>query len=296
MIDLRPYARALGGEVVGRQSINCPGPGHSARDRSLSVYFDPYAPNRDGYIVYSHAGDDPIQCRDYVREKLRLPRRGSSEATTPRPTSIKAVPDVDDADRIKAALRIWDTSKGIGGTLVAPYLASRALDPTNISDDVIRYYPALRTASGTTPGMVCLLRDIISNEPCGIHRTFIDGNGQKTGRKMLGRARSAAIKIDNNEDVSLGLTIGEGVETCLAARQLGYRPGWALGSAVAIENFPHLLGIETLTILTETDDHGANERATKACSRRWLQAGSEVIAIVPRGCDMNDQLMGACAR
>ncbi|MBS0233487.1 MAG: toprim domain-containing protein [Proteobacteria bacterium] len=295
MNDLKSYARALGGEQIGPQSVSCPGPGHSARDRSLSVYFDPYAPNRDGFIVYSHAGDDPIQCRDYVREKLRLPRRGSSEAPTPRPTPIKAVPDVDDADRIKAALRIWDASKAIGGTIVTGYLSSRALDATNISDDVIRYHPALRTDSGTTSGMVCLLRDIITDSPCGIHRTFVDDKGQKIGRKMLGRARGAAIKIDADEDVSLGLTIGEGVETCLAARQLGYRPGWALGSAVAIENFPHLRGIETLTILTETDDHGANERATKACARRWLEAGSEVIAIVPRGGDMNDELREARA-
>jgi hypothetical protein len=34
--DLRSLARALGGEVVGRQVL-APGPGHSRRDRSLSI-------------------------------------------------------------------------------------------------------------------------------------------------------------------------------------------------------------------------------------------------------------------
>jgi hypothetical protein len=35
--DVRAAARALGGDVSGRDSIVCPGPGHSERDRSLSV-------------------------------------------------------------------------------------------------------------------------------------------------------------------------------------------------------------------------------------------------------------------
>src|SRR4051794_18444545 len=54
--------------------------------------------------------------------------------------------------------------------------------------------------------------------------------------------------------VTIGLTVGEGVETCLSARQLGLRPAWALGSVRAIRTFPVLSGIEALTILEETDD------------------------------------------
>jgi len=34
--DVRAAARALGGDVVGRDQILCPGPGHSPRDRSLA--------------------------------------------------------------------------------------------------------------------------------------------------------------------------------------------------------------------------------------------------------------------
>ena len=41
------FARALGGEVAGRDAVLCPGPGHSAHDRSLAVKFDPAAP--DGF-------------------------------------------------------------------------------------------------------------------------------------------------------------------------------------------------------------------------------------------------------
>ena len=37
-------------------------------DRSLSVRPSPTAP--DGFIVHSHAGDDALACKDYVRSKI----------------------------------------------------------------------------------------------------------------------------------------------------------------------------------------------------------------------------------
>ena len=63
-------ARALGGEISNGQ-ILAPGPGHGAKDRSMSVMLDANAP--DGFIVNSFASDDPIVCKDFVREKLGLP-------------------------------------------------------------------------------------------------------------------------------------------------------------------------------------------------------------------------------
>jgi AAA domain len=65
-LDLRQIARALGGEISGGQVL-APGPGHSAADRSMSVKLDPAAP--DGFLVNSFANDDPLVCKDYVREK-----------------------------------------------------------------------------------------------------------------------------------------------------------------------------------------------------------------------------------
>src|SRR5262245_9436272 len=83
-LDRQFLARALGGEVEGNQ-IRAPGPGHSAKDRSLSVKLDANAP--DGFIVHSFADDDAIACKDYVREKAGLSvftpqrrRRRASEA------------------------------------------------------------------------------------------------------------------------------------------------------------------------------------------------------------------------
>jgi hypothetical protein len=70
MLDLRTIADALGGEVTGRQVL-APGPGHSGKDRSLSIKLSDQAPG--GFLVHSFSDDDPIRCRDYVRQKLGLP-------------------------------------------------------------------------------------------------------------------------------------------------------------------------------------------------------------------------------
>ena len=63
-------ARALGGEVAGHQVL-APGPGHSPKDRSLSIRLDASAP--DGFVVHSFANNEPITCKDYVRQRLGLP-------------------------------------------------------------------------------------------------------------------------------------------------------------------------------------------------------------------------------
>ena len=112
--------------------------------------------------------------------------------------------------------------------------------------------------------------------------------GEKIDRMMLGPVAGAAIKIDDNTDVEQGLTIGEGFETCLAARGLGFRPIWALGSAGPIGTFPVLASIEALTILRESDKKGTNAAAAQACARRWIAAGREAFAVNPPQGDMND--------
>ena len=84
--------------------------------------------------------------------------------------------------------------------------------------------------------------------------------------------------------------IGEGLETCLAARQLGLHPVWALGSAGAIEKFSPVDGVSYLIVLGENDDNDTNRNAAKACRENWK--GRRVSIIKPRGHkDMNDLLM-----
>ena len=138
--------------------------------------------------------------------------------------------------------------------------------------------------------MLALFRNIETDEPQAVSRTFISYDGRKLGRKFLGKVGGAAIKLDG--DVSDRLAIGEGIETCMAARQMGSKPVWALGSCGAIASFPVLPGIKTLSILRERDENGANDRASAVCAARWRHAGREVIDEWPaHGNDMADELL-----
>jgi hypothetical protein len=196
----------------------------------------------------------------------------------------------DKADRHHHALAIWLEAGDPRGTVVERYLISErhlAL-PDDIAGDVIRFHPALYYEGAHVAGMVALFRDIRTNEPCGIHRVFLDSEGRKIDRRMLGRAGGAAIKLDADEDVTLGLVIGEGIETCIAAWLAGFRPVWALGSAGAIAEFPVLSGIEGLTLLGEINDGGENYKKTQECAARWIGAGRQVIRVTPLiGEDLN---------
>ncbi len=288
-LDPHSVARALGGSVFGRNVV-APGPGHSRADRSLSIKLDPAAP--DGFIVHSFAGDSPAECRAYVRAAIGLSpqERRCRQASARRSRPHTVGPDNHAADRSALALQLWNEARDPRGTLVADYLASRGLTlPDDVANDVIRFHSALRFEGKLVGGMVALFRNIKTNKPCGIHRTFFDSEGCKLDRKMLGRARGAAIKLDADENVTLGLHVGEGVESSLAAWLAGFRPVWALGSAGGIAAIPVLSGIEAITLLGETGDGGANQRAAQGCAAQWIEAGREAFLVTPQvGGDLND--------
>lgn len=287
-MDLVAMARILRGEVCGGE-ILCPGPGHSSKDRSLAVRF--LADIRGGFVVYSFAGDDPQACRQHISTALGF--QDNYKIRTVESTRLgRASCHRDIEVRIAAANSVWRDSKDARGTLAESYLASRGLRLDAGLAEAIRFHPRLKTRGSSAAAMVCLLRDVTTNEPCGIHRTYLDGHARKLGRRMLGRAHNAAVKLDCDADVTNSLTIGEGVETSLAARQLSLGPVWAVGSSGAIGAMPVLAGIEVLRVLAEHDANGANARSVAKVSEQWLVANREVIVLRPAKGDMNDVLMG----
>ena len=174
-------------------------------------------------------------------------------------------------------------SIGSETALIESYLRSRGLEPGDDAGDVLRWNADIGT-------MIALFREIRTDEPRAVSRTFFDAEGRKIERKFLGPVGGAAIKLDADETVLGGLHIGEGVETCMAARQLGLRPTWTLGSKGAIGVFPVLSGVECLTILAEPDAEGEIE----ACAARWHAAGRGVLINRAIGCkDLNDAIRRA---
>lgn len=272
MHALRSVARTLGGQVASRNSVLVPGPGHSRRDRSLKVKFKP-----DGtFSVTSFAGDDWAQCKDYVRAKLGLPSDWHRQPDREPVIYLREVRD-DEPERIRGALQRWAHAAPITGTLAEKYLASRGL---TYSGDAVRFRENDRT-------MVALMTDIVTNEPCGAHVTYLDGEGRKIARKMYGKAKGAVVRLSDDTDVEYGLGIGEGIETALAT---GFAPIWSCLSAGTMAAFPVLGGIEALTIFADRDHAGMS--AANACGRIWHEAGKEVEIVAPSeiGADFADEL------
>jgi len=111
----------------------------------------------------------------------------------------------------------------------------------------------------------------MENRPTGIHRTFLNEDGTKCERKMLGRA--GVIRLSPDETVMLGLGIAEGVEDGLAVLLSGWSPIWVAGSTGAIRRFPVLDGIGSLTIFADADSAGLE--AAQECEGRWAALGKE---------------------
>ncbi|MGH6845950.1 MAG: DUF7146 domain-containing protein [Methylocella sp.] len=245
------------------------------------------------------------------------------------PTVIETKkPDDDEtAERrrkIDIARGIWNRRRPIIGTVAEYYLRFRGLE---IDEDHFRYMgfdpearwredpgdltsPLLRV-----PSLIAGYRLIegIDDEIVAIQKTRLNPDGSKwvgddgkTARRFNGCPKGAVIKIDPDENVTRGLILGEGLETALSARALGFQPIWAAGTAGSVRadgtgsggiaGFPVLAGVECLTLLTERDE--ANKKATAACTRRWQRAGKDVLfADPPTGCgDVNDILQRRMAR
>lgn len=301
MMNLRDIARALGGEVSGRQVL-APGPGHSPRDRSLAVRLSTSAP--DGLLVFSHCGDDWRLCREHVGARLSFaPRRPDAAARAAHTLSAQPIHtsstdndndnDADDAARTRRALTIWSETADPRGTPVWPYLSARGIAlgelPSRIHT-VLRWHPHCPWGTGGARHgcMVALWTDAVSGEPRAIHRTAITDAGEKVGRKTLGPNAGCVIRLWPDEEVGRGLVIGEGIETTLAAAtRIQHRgtlltPAWATGDAGHLEKFPVLPGIDALTVLVDHDENGRGQRATAECAGRWTAARREVTQLTPR--------------
>ena len=305
---LRVLRASLGGEISGR-TLNAPTIGHSSTDRGTSYTDSPGAP--DGLLVTVRNGGgriDDLAAKDralqilgelpeHLRRRDEWPDPAAEQRRLEARRQAETQEHADAARRQRQALAIWETAIDPRATVVEAYLAGRGLGlPGDVAGDALRFSGRCPWGKGETVlAMVAPFRCVRTGAVVGVHRTALSPGGAKLGRKMLGTAFVAAIMLDPSEDVATGLTIGEGIESCLAARQLGIRPVWALGSTAGIAAFPILTGIECLSVLGE-HDAGASAAACEQVGDRWHRAGRLVDIVMPRvGKDMNDAILAEVA-
>ena len=106
------------------------------------------------------------------------------------------------------------------------------------------------------PALIWLYRDIVTDEPSGILRTYIERRADGTDDKLMGsdpkwskgRAKGAVIKLSPDDQVTTGLGLCEGAETGLAILGTEWSPIWVTGGRGVLAAFPVLAGVEALTI------------------------------------------------
>jgi hypothetical protein len=120
------------------------------------------------------------RARPAARRQYQLDLFG---AVLPRP--------FDPQKLVRMALAVWRASRPVAGTLGERFFTSRRLAVPDAA--VVRFHPSLKFGDGRAPGLVWLLRDQRTAEPCGIVRVFLDSDGAPIGKRTLGRALGACI-------------------------------------------------------------------------------------------------------
>ncbi len=286
-MDAATIAKSLGGRKAGDgYLVPCPVPGHGKglgdRNPSLSI-----RNGERGLLIYCHAG---CSVRD-VHFELRIcglldpdhefHQRQTRPTGRVKPNKLEyecrcaGAPRRADSPNRDIALKIWNQETVLlSGTLGADYFTNhRQLNLARLDDvsHCLRWHPDKLM-------IIALMTNPVTNEPTGVHRTFLNADGSKHERKMLGL--QGVIRLSPDDTVSNGLGICEGIEDGLAVLLSGWSPVWVATSARAIRNFPVLSGIEALTIFADPDTVGME--AAWECAARWLEAECEAKVSPPQ--------------
>jgi hypothetical protein len=123
----------------------------------------------------------------------------------------------DSSDNLERAHKLWHEAVPLPGTLGERYFVQHrelAISELGSLNHALRYHANIRA-------VVALMTDPATNQPSGIHRTFLnpDGSNQKkpngkNDRRMLGTV--GIIRLSPDENVHEGLGLVEGIEDGLA--------------------------------------------------------------------------------
>jgi hypothetical protein len=280
-MSARSIVKSRGGVWLGNYGlIKCPV--HDDHKPSLKIKDDKN--KRDGIDLVCFAGCSWQSVKSELQRQGLLDgreRRNNGQKTVyPKPktqvSDRKPKLSADDANqqhRIEYALGLWDQSVPLPNTLGWRYFTERR----GLHIGTLDLDHCLKWHEGIS-AVIALMTDPISNKPTGIHRTFLNPDGTKRERKMLGK--TGVIHLSCNEDVHQGLGLSEGIEDGLAVLLSGWAPVWAASCAGAIKTFPVLSGIESLTIFSDYDPVGMSAAVT--CCDRWETAGRQVAIQEPQ--------------
>ena len=287
MADARTAAQILGGEVRGARVV-CPGPNHSPSDRSLSIRFDPSAP--DGFTCNSFAGDDWKTCRDYIKDRLGI-TRGTTWQPDPAEIARRERAEAErDARMVRHASSILCKAVSARGTVVERYLERRGL--TGQIPKSIGYLPNAWHPDGRFPAMVANI-ERGSASSC-VEFTYLSPDGRKAGctpaRWYVGKPAGGGVCLKRGHGPHV---VGEGIESTMSALRFlpEAGPTWAATSAPNMAAFNLPPGPGQLIIALDADRAG--REAGRVLGDRAISMNWDVQLFEPPvdGWDWNDFLI-----
>ena len=190
------------------------------------------------------------------------------------------------------AQSLWDNTTGIKGTPAERYLHSRGLHDPKSPD--IRFLESFKGHKA----LACRITDFATNEPMSIQFFLVHEDGSKadpfgTGNKFfLGnhQTKGGVIRTCEDAEVTLGLSLAEGLESALSASIISRQICWSALNAGNLANLPHVSGIEEITIHADNDKAG--RAAAEIFTRRMQNTGLIVGTVFPKApfTDFNDWL------
>jgi hypothetical protein len=253
-------------------------PAHNDRNPSLSVTETP-----DGkLLLHCFAGcsfEEIIQAAGLTRNIFNR----SQDA----PGAVAKAPVIRDFNkRIYRAKEIWNETITLDRSIAQSYLNSRAIE--HWSED-IRFHPNLFNSQtqSQTPAMVCAIRR--ENRLVGIHRTFLDANGNKLSKMMLGDCKGGAVHLGGTGS---SIVVSEGIENGLSVIQMSTQTEGTFIAAMSANNIANLrLPHNPATLVIAADGDLTGQAAALKLGERAAGLGwrASILTPPPPG-DWNDHL------
>ena len=277
-MSLRDIVQTLGGDLhAGGTQANIPAPGHSARDRSVSLRI-----GREGQVlVHAFAGTDWREVMDDLRQRGLVDdahRPVGAGGVGGRRATAAALPD---RSRVAVARRIWDAGRAAEGTLTARYAASRRITRALPGAAVVRHLSETPVSvyQPRSAAMPAMLAAIIGPDGrfTAVEATYLDPNGRRTRRLRLPRKTigvipaSSAVRID---EAAREMLVGEGMFSVLSASERFQLPAWALLSTSNLRTWTAPDGVRSIVIAADRGQDG--EASARVLATRLKQARIKV--------------------
>lgn len=186
--------------------------------------------------------------------------------------------------------KLWQQGRPLKNTLSQSYLASRGIDHWSNSQ---RHHSGLIYPNTGERLPVLLTAIQRSGQLVGLHRTYLNPDGTKRDKLMLGKCKGGAAHLIGT---SGPLIVAEGIETALSLPALHHSDEgryWSALSASGIKSLELPQTADQLVIAADGDVVGV--AAAKELGERAARVGWDITLMkAPDGKDWNDILMEQC--